>query len=73
MKKKVLISIIAFFSIVFLAKADNVTMWLECEGTGEGVGVNTVDVEYFDDNQDEYEEYLEELTEALCEEEFGSR
>lgn len=72
MKKKVLISIIAFFSIAFLAKADNVSMWLECEGTGEGVGVTTVGEEYFESSQ-VYAQYLDEITEIYCEEEFGPR
>lgn len=62
MKKKIVLFVIATFSLGFIGYA-NQTVWLDC--IGHDVPVNTVDRDYFE-NDDDYYSFIIDLMEIYC-------
>lgn len=63
MRKKILIAMVAIFSIGLVAHASQ-TLWIHCVGDYY-VPVCTVDAEYFDSEAD-YHGYIKDLMELMC-------
>lgn len=61
--KKIIMSFFVLFSVATIATASQ-SITLDCGG-GKTVEVCTVDKDFFE-SPEEYEEYIDELKEALC-------